>query len=294
MIILLSLFTICYSCEPAQYSDQNMDHDIAASYLPTPSSKEVYDQGEYLEEEIVMEQSNSSLINNSKKVGRKDKTIKRGYIQIRVMDVIDAKEFVNQIVASHNSHYENESYSDSDYESNYSLVIRIPAQSFSSFVSALEAGENKITSKQISAENVTAEYFDIKVALENKERYLEQYRELLKKTGSVKDLLEVQERIRRLSEEMDVSKGRLAYLDDNVNYSTLNLTLTQRHERIISKTPINFGQRIINAFKNGGETIASLLIFLVGLWPFILIGIFLLLIREKLPSIRQVWGRKKS
>jgi len=279
IISLILISTLIISCDNASHNGDTMSSGYNNGYVPSsPRIIEEVAEAEYMDAGAEVNYRSSKVSNNTsaKKESRNEKKIRRGYIQAHVDDINAGKVFVDQILASHNSYYENESYSDSDYESVYSLTVRIPSDHFVPFLTSLESSEAKIISKQISTENVTGEYYDIKVALENKERYLEQYRELLKKTGSVKDLLEVQERIRRLSEEMDISKGRLAYLNDNVGFSTLNLTLTQRHERIISKTPNNIGQRIVNAFNNGAQSIVSLFVFLIGLWPLIiLLGLFL-------------------
>ncbi|WP_083391928.1 DUF4349 domain-containing protein [Epilithonimonas lactis] len=57
--------------------------------------------------------------------------------------------------------------------------------------------------------------------LENKLTYLEKYRDLLKKSNSTKDILEIQENIRALEEEIESSKGRLKFIDDKVKYSII-------------------------------------------------------------------------
>jgi len=280
MLFPILIATLAFGCNNSNQAEDMMASKIDVSYmLPSPPVIEEVAEEAYMDDEADGNYRDATVSSQtvSKKESREEKKIKRGYIQAHIDDIHSGKEFVNQIVERHNSYYENESYSDSDYESVYSLSIRIPADAFVRFLTSLESSNAKIISKQISTENVTGEYYDIKVALENKKRYLDQYRELLKKTGSVKDLLEVQERIRRLSEEMDISKGRLTYLDDNVGFSTLNLTLSQRHERIISQTPNNIGQRLINAFNHGAQSMVSLFVFLISIWPMIILfGCFLI------------------
>ena len=295
IVFSLLLITSIYSCETDQYPDLSKDLDATSGYFPAPPPV-MEEEADYSNAPRTNEPeyASSKARTTSQKENREEKIIKRGYIQAQVKDIHKGKGAIDQIVINHDSYYENESYSDSDYESVYNLSIRIPTATFSSFMTALESSETKIVSKQISSENVTGEYFDIKVALENKEQYLQQYRELLKKTGSIKDLLEVQERIRRLSEEMDVSKGRLVYLDENVKYSTLNLTITQHHERIISRTPNNFGQRIINAFSTGAELIVSIIIFLISIWPFIILFCLFLMFRKRLPTLGNLKKGQKA
>lgn len=71
---------------------------------------------------------------------------------------------------------------------------------------------------------MTDQFIDLETRLANKREYLERYRELVKKAVSVKEILEIEEKIRLLEEEIESVTGRLKYLGDQVDFSTLNLT----------------------------------------------------------------------
>ncbi|WP_435523582.1 DUF4349 domain-containing protein [Chryseobacterium indoltheticum] len=54
---------------------------------------------------------------------------------------------------------------------------------------------------------------------------------MLRSAKTTKDMLEIQENIRELEDEIDVAEGRLRFIDDRVNYSTLNLMLYKEKVR---------------------------------------------------------------
>jgi hypothetical protein len=66
---------------------------------------------------------------------------------------------------------------------------------------------------------------------------------MLKSAKTTKDILEIQENIRELEDEIDVSEGRLRFIDDRVNYSTLNLSLYKEKVRTSTTSKIGFGSR---------------------------------------------------
>lgn len=126
-------------------------------------------------------------------------------------------------------------------------------------------------SKEVSSEDVTEEYTDVSIKLANKKIYLEKYRDLLKNAASTKDMLEIQEKIRGLEDEIDVAEGRLRFIDDRVNYSTLNLTLYKEKVRSSATSKIGFGSRFADSLTEGWNSFVGFILGLVSLWPFLLI-----------------------
>jgi len=197
------------------------------------------------------------------------KIIRDGNIKMQVEDVKRSKLFLDTIIAGLGGYYENESYTANDYRANYNLRIRIPFANFDSFLFGLERGGGTIVSRDIKARDVTADYYDTVTRLKNNEAYLKRYNELLSKAKSIKDMLEIQERMRTIEEEMDARKGRIRWMDDQVNYSSLNLNLIQKLE-YTPRAKVGFGQKIANAFKAGFEGLLDFLLMMVHLWPFLL------------------------
>lgn len=201
--------------------------------------------------------------------GISKKIIKNGDMMMDVGDIKSAQEKVQGLVKSNKGYIQNENYSNNERETTVSMEIRIPNQNFDQLVNSFSDGIGSITQKNIRVEDVTEEYTDVSIKLENKKIYLEKYRDLLKRSASTKDLLEIQENIRGLEDEIDVSEGRLRYIDDQVNYSTLNLTLTKEKPRNTVTSKIGFGSRLVDSIANGWNIFVNFLLEIVSLWPFV-------------------------
>lgn len=219
------------------------------------------------------------------------KIIKNGFMQFEVNKLELAKSKVDTILSSYNGYYENEQFNSYGNRVTYSLQLRIPNTKFESLVSYLENGIGELKSKKINAKDVTEEYVDLTIRLDNNLAYLNQYKEILKKARTVKEILEVQEKIRRIEEEIESKKGRLKFLDDKVKYSTLNLEISELITSEISNKP-NFGRRIINAFNNGVQGFLSFVVGLINFWPFIILLILLILGRK--PLLNRIKRGKSS
>ena len=94
---------------------------------------------------------------------------------------------------------------------------------------------------------------------------------MLKNAASTKDMLEIQENIRALEDEIDVAEGRLRFIDDRVNYSTLELLLFKEKARSSATSKIGFGSRFGDSIAEGWNSFVSFLLGLISFWPFFII-----------------------
>ena len=115
-------------------------------------------------------------------------------------------------------------------------------------------------------------------------RYIEILR---KQAGNVTDILEAEEKIRLLQEEIEATEAKLRYLQDQVQYSTIHLEIYQKVE--YRAKPVVFKEsflgRLKSSFINGWEALVSLVLFLINIWPFLLIGGLLYWQRKRLYGI---------
>jgi len=218
------------------------------------------------------------------------KIIKNGNLKFEVNKLEQSKTRIDSLLSSLDGYYENEQYNSATYRNSYSLNIRIPSANFDTFVAQLENGVGDLKSKNISTEDVTEQYVDLNIRLENNLAYLKQYQQVLQKAKSIKEILEVKEKIRKIEEEIESKSGRIKYLDDKVKYSTLNLEISELITSEVSNSP-NFGRRILNAFNGGVESFLTFIVALVNLWPFVLLLMALLFFRR---PILNLFGRRKK
>lgn len=215
-------------------------------------------------------------------VNRKgSKVIKNGFMTFEVDELSIAKSKVDTILKKVDGYFEKEEYQAYGRELRQSLKLRIPNQNFDLVVTQLESDVGKMQSKNVSAKDVTEEYVDLNIRLQNNTAYLKQYQELLTKAKSIKDILEIQEKIRRIEEEIESKKGRLKFLDDQVKYSTLQLELIQYTKDKAHQGP-NFLSRIGKAFGRGVDGFLGFIVGLVSIWPFLILVILLFFFRKRI------------
>ena len=210
------------------------------------------------------------------------KIIKDGRLGLLITELEKAKVHVDTLVKNHDGYYANESFNNTDWESSYSLKIRIPSANFEKFIAEIETGDGEILYKEIDARDVTDQFIDLETRLENKRNYLKRYNDLLIQAKTVKEILEIEEKIRGLEEEIESTTGRLKYLGDLVDYSTLDLTLTKRKD--FKYNPINrdkFSEKLKQSLSKGWFGFVDFLLFVIKIWPFWIIFLLILFFWKK-------------
>lgn len=169
----------------------------------------------------------------------------------------------------HEGYFANESYSNTDFESSYQLKIRVPSGKFEAFISEVEAGEGEVLYKEIQSRDVTDQFIDLESRLDTKKNYLARYKDLLNKAKDVKEILEIEEKIRTLEEEIDSTTGRLRYLNNQVDYSTLDLTLSEQKDyKFKPEHRSKFTEKLKLSVSKGWFGFVQFILFLIRLWPF--------------------------
>jgi hypothetical protein len=202
----------------------------------------------------------------------KQKIIKDGSMTVRSRNIGDSKKAIDQLLKKLHAYYESEELLNNEQSTSYNLTIRIPSANFEGLIKSLENGSDEIESKSIQARDVTEEYVDIESRLKTKRDYLQRYKELLAKAGSVKDILTIEENIRALEEEIDSQQGRLKYLADQVAFSKLNISLYQQ-KAYIAQPKNGFIASTKVALNTGWQSILGFALWLLSIWPYLIISL---------------------
>ena len=102
----------------------------------------------------------------------------------------------------------------------YSTTIRVKSSSLNDALKDIET-LGKVKSKSMSGTDVTDEFTDYNIRLENAERARKRYLELLDKAANVDETLKVEKELERLNGEIDLLKGKMNRIDHLVDYSTI-------------------------------------------------------------------------
>lgn len=104
-----------------------------------------------------------------------------------------------------------------------SITVRVPVGRFQGTLDAImKVGD--VLHRNVSVEDVTAEYTDLAIRLRNAEVVRKRLEELMAKANAVKDALEVERELARVTEEIERMKGRLKLLKELVAFSTITVT----------------------------------------------------------------------
>jgi len=238
-----------------------------------------------IEEEVIpttQQESTQSFDKIEKQEVIKKRIIKDGRLGIRVEELENTKLRIDSLIKYHGGYYDNESFNNKDWESSYNLKIRIPCANFEAFISDIETGNGEIQYKEIDSKDVTDQFIDLETRLENKRNYLNRYNDLLKKANNVKEILEIEEKIRGLEEEIESTTGRLKYLSDLVDYSTLDLTISKKKD--FKYNPDNrgkFSEKLKQSLSKGWFGFVDFLLFVIKIWPFLIIVALILYFGRK-------------
>ena len=196
------------------------------------------------------------------------KLIKEGRVEFETKDIPSTRKTVMASVEKYKGYITtDQEYKTAGSISN-TLVIRVPAKSFDLLLSDATQGVTKFDSKNIDVKDVTEEFLDIQARLKTKKELENRYLEILKKANKVSELLEVEAQLGELRADIESIEGRLKYLESQVSLSTLTMTF---YETVPNET--EFGNKFKNGFQNGWNNLIWFFVFLINIWPFILLGI---------------------
>ncbi|MDI1478266.1 DUF4349 domain-containing protein [Polyangium sp. y55x31] len=107
------------------------------------------------------------------------------------------------------------------------VVIRVPSRHFRDALTALEKlGEVK--RRSVSAEDVSEEFHDLEVRLQNLKSVQKRLQEFLAKAANVNDALQVERELERVGREIDQLEGRMRFLRARATFSTITVDVTAK------------------------------------------------------------------
>lgn len=275
-IFRTSLFSmLCLTACNKSYESSEDKESVSPSADLTPSVK-------YLEPTVSEEGLSSGAANLTASYSVADKKVlqdatrvqekipekikKTADINLTVDDYKEARSSVEKIVKSGNGYISGENEQNNTYSIFNTMVIRVTNKDFDRMVNSIAAIKGHVNSKNIYTEDVTAQFVDITARLKSKKEVEKRYLELLQKAAKVSDILEVEEQLRVIREEIEAKEGELKYLNDQVDYSTINLSFHQDFEYTPQDRPGFFG-RMGTAFGNGWSGFLSFLVGMMYAWP---------------------------
>ncbi|MFH1360607.1 MAG: DUF4349 domain-containing protein [Candidatus Omnitrophota bacterium] len=133
----------------------------------------------------------------------------------------------------------------------------------------------RVDSLEVKGEDVTEEYVDLKARLDNAEAVRQRMLKVLdEKAKDVKDILQVEKELARIGEEIEKIKGRMKYIDTQVDLSTVTVDYYETQSMTLS--PIKAGEKFKQTIRTAAETFVNvfngIIVLVSGLLPILLWG----------------------
>jgi len=137
------------------------------------------------------------------------------------------------------------------------LTIRVPAAQFEEARAALHKLGSRTEDEQIQAEDVTRQYVDTEATLKSYRAEQEQYLQILRRAGSVKDVLAVTEKLADVRERIERTEAEFRSLSQQVAMTSFTISLRSETEAQTFGLHWRPLYQIKVAFREGMESLAE-------------------------------------
>ncbi len=263
-VLFVSL--LLFGCkENANEEDFATNSSITTVKIPakamSSSEARMYDKSED-------EKSSDNYNLNGDKI--EQKIIKTGDLRFETNDLDATHKTIQSLIKKYKIVVQNDSEGKDEYSIYRNLRLRIVNEDFDDFIKEISTGIEYFDRKNVSIDDVTEEYIDVTSRIKTKKALEERYVELLKKANKVSEMLEIEKQLATIREEIEAKEGRLRYIENKISMSTITIEFYKTLEHKAGAT-VSFGTKFVNAIKSGFNGISSFFIWLIEVWPFIII-----------------------
>lgn len=177
---------------------------------------------------------------------KEEKLVYNCDLSIQTLNYNDTISNIKEKINQYNGIIESEREYDSDYDWYYEdyykssgslsndLTVRIPSENYHEFLLSLE-GDGKIISKESSVENISREYYDVQTVIDSLKIQESRLMDMMNSANTIDDMIAVEKRLTEVQTQLNQYKTQLSLMDNDVNYSTVNINVQEVVE--YSKTP---------------------------------------------------------
>ncbi|MGI8638993.1 MAG: DUF4349 domain-containing protein [Pyrinomonadaceae bacterium] len=169
------------------------------------------------------------------------------------------------------------------------MTVRVPAEKFNETLDEIRKTSNRVIIETVKGQDVTEEFIDIEARLKTKKALEEQFLEIMKRSNSVADALNVQRELANVRGEIEQIEGRKRFLENQASLSTIKIKL--QSPTAFSANSTGFFYRLKESVGSGFDAALSFILVLVtaliALLPF-----FLLIVLPIYFVLRYLWRKR--
>jgi len=231
LVIVLIIIVVVYSIFS---SNSRMRGDYESSSFGNSFAPSLVDNYSYLEDSSLQKSKSYSgggydegVSQNTASVLTERKVVNNGSLDIYVKNTEDAIDGIKKIASDFGGYIDRSNVNEiSDDVKSGQITIRVPASKFEQTISEVKKLAEKVKSEAIETSDVTANYIDLSSNLINYKAEEKQYLEIMKRTGTIKEILEVQERLSVVRGNIERTQAQLNYLESQISMSTITIGVT--------------------------------------------------------------------
>ena len=253
--------------------------------------------------DMVISEKNSSATSDTK-VDMPRKLVKNSNLNLETKEFDKGLPYLLALIEENGGYIQNQSTRNKSlYNKNErfcreaTIVARIPAENFEATEDKISENFN-ITYKNDYIDDITDNYYDTQAHLNTLQLQEKKLLQLLDKAEELSDIIELEKALAECRANIDSFTGKLKRMDNQVVFSTINITLNEVIEYQDSyNAPLTFSEKIKNSFAISGRHLknffSGLLFFAIEDLPVIIlqIGIIAIVVRFIVVIIKKI---KKS
>lgn len=229
-------------------------------------------------------------------VNQSEKLVYKSNIIMQTLNFDETVKEVKSTINKYNGFIETESTYDNDnswYYYDYkktsgtretNIVIRIPSNDYNNFLNDIN-GVSKIISSSSSVENITKQYNNTSIYIEQLKIQQNNLLQMLENATTISDMLEIESRLSEIEYELRIANNDLSEMDLDVDYSTITLTIEEVYQYVDARNDSNFINRFLNNIDDSidmyKDFFENLLFLTIRFSPIIIIITIIVIIKKK-------------
>lgn len=235
----------------------------------------IVDNKQIAQNQVSLDTADKSQSDAAKPVERK--IIRNAELQLESDTPEEAQQKITAIVESKSGFVVETTQRGSDVKSVkrdiVTMTVRVPAEKFNEALDEIRKTASRVVVETVKGQDVTEEFIDIEANLKTKKALEEQFLEIMKRSNSVADALNVQRELANVRGEIEKIEGRKRFLESQASLSTIKITL--QTPTAISGSSKGFFYRLTESLSTGFDSALSFILFfvtaIIALLPFLIL-----------------------
>ena len=208
------------------------------------------------------------------------KVISNGSLNLLVNDVAQSTQKITSTATAAGGFVEKATQTNTGGHS-ASITVRVPAQKLDQVMAEVKRLATTVDNESVEVRDVTREYIDVDAHLRNARAEEAQYLQILKRATTIKDTLDVTEKLSDVRGRIEQLQGEMNYLSSQIAMSTLEISLHAEADAEVAGIhwrPLRQAKVALSEMLSGlADWADSVIAFIINL-PLILVWLFSILV----------------